>query len=337
MASTPEQMPAVGIAMGTIAISEARKQMLIDNLQLEITERARKLRAQYALQAQGLKSRIELRVNRIPRALRYTTMQDLVDKHSKPQPSKTLPAPPSPQKISYPALSATTGNARGIKRTSDVMPNYDKENEHPAGALENPKKRVKTTAGISAVATKPSRTASRKAGPAAVLSPKSHNSRTFPTSPIKSASPVKESVLPKPISRALGPAASKSVRPASRQTKRPAANTSQPMSSRTIPESSGLTAHNRPSSGSDDSNGTTIVKKPAARATATTTSATAKKAATATATKSRTQGLKNALSSLTGSKRGLASKKGTAVAPTATVTHASSTTTVGGRTLRKRG
>ncbi|PSK55679.1 hypothetical protein B9Z65_4557 [Elsinoe australis] len=336
MAATPEHANAPATTMGTISISEARKQMLVDNLQLEITERARKLRAQYAMQAQGLRTRLEMRVNRIPHALRHANMQDLVNKYSQPQPVKTAPAPPPPQKISYPALSATTGNARGIKRNSDAMPQYDKENEQPTGNLENPKKRVKTTTGTSAVASKPSRTVSRKAGPNAVLSPKSHNSRTFPTSPIKPSSPVKESVLPKPTSRIGGTTAAKQSRPASRQTKRPAATTAQP-SAPTIPESSGYTAHNRPSSGSDDSNGTTIMKKPVSRATGTTTAAAAKKAATATTKVSRTAGIKNALSSLTGSKRAAASKKGAAVVPTATTTHASSTTTVGGRTLRKRG
>ncbi|KAF4555378.1 Hypothetical protein D9617_2g053350 [Elsinoe fawcettii] len=336
MASTPEQITALTGGATAITISEGRKQMLIDNLQLEITERARKLRSQYAVQAQHLRTRLELRVNRIPHALRHANMQDLVDKYSQPQPTKALPPVPLPQKISYPALSATTGNARGVKRTSDALPQFDKENEHPGGPLENPKKRVKTAAGISAVPVKPSRTASRKQGPAAVLSPKSHNSRTFPTSPLKSASPVKESTLPKPTSRTVGTAATKTTRPASRQTKRPAAHASQPLS-RVLPEPSDLTAHNRPSSGSDDSNGTMIMKKAPARATATTTSAAAKKATTTTATKSRTQGLKNALSSLTGSKRSAAGKKGTAVAPTATTTHAASTTTIGGRTLRKRG
>ncbi|PNS18601.1 hypothetical protein CAC42_5140 [Sphaceloma murrayae] len=336
MASTPEHVDVLDVEAGNIAISEARKQMLIDNLQLEITERARKLRAQYAMQAQGLRTRIEMRVNRIPHSLRHANMQELVDKYSQPPVQKVAPPPSSPQKISYPALSATAGNARGVKRSSDSMPKYDKENEHPGGALENPKKRVKTTAPITAVPSKPTRTASRKPGPTAVLSPKSHNSRTFPTSPLKAASPVKESVLPKPTSRAVGPSTTKQVRPASRQIKRPAPATSHGMAALAIPES-GLTAHNRPSSGSDDSNGTTIVKKPASRATGAATTATAKKTAAAPVKTSRTAGLKNALSSLTGSKRAAASKKATAVAPTATTTHASSTTTVGGRTLRKRG
>ena len=48
---------------------------------LPVTERARKLRAQYAMQAQSLRSRIELRVNRIPTALRKTNMGELYAKY----------------------------------------------------------------------------------------------------------------------------------------------------------------------------------------------------------------------------------------------------------------
>ena len=62
-------------------ITTAQKQALIDNLQLELTERARKLRAQYAMQAQGLRSRIELRVNRIPTAMRKKTIGELLQKY----------------------------------------------------------------------------------------------------------------------------------------------------------------------------------------------------------------------------------------------------------------
>ena len=49
--------------------------------QLAVTERARKLRAQYALQAQSLRTRIELRVNRIPKSLRKANMGELLEKY----------------------------------------------------------------------------------------------------------------------------------------------------------------------------------------------------------------------------------------------------------------
>ena len=46
-----------------------------------VTERARKLRAQYALQAQSLCTRIELRINRIPTSLRKANMGELFAKY----------------------------------------------------------------------------------------------------------------------------------------------------------------------------------------------------------------------------------------------------------------
>lgn len=48
---------------------------------LAVTERARKLRAQYALQAQSLRTRIELRVNRIPKSLRKANMGELLERY----------------------------------------------------------------------------------------------------------------------------------------------------------------------------------------------------------------------------------------------------------------
>ncbi len=79
-------------------LTQAQKQALIDNLQLEskfsdsagrflltrsvVTERARKLRAQYMLHAQGLRSRLEMRINRIPQGLRSANIQDLISKYS---------------------------------------------------------------------------------------------------------------------------------------------------------------------------------------------------------------------------------------------------------------
>jgi hypothetical protein len=102
-------------------LTQTQKQALIDNLQLEsewnlclkgqssadrsaVTERARKLRSQYALQANDLRSRIERRVNRIPLSLRTATMGELLEKHSGPSitspmrkasPTKAFRAAPS--------------------------------------------------------------------------------------------------------------------------------------------------------------------------------------------------------------------------------------------------
>ncbi|KAI5304997.1 hypothetical protein KEM56_005534 [Ascosphaera pollenicola] len=65
-----------------LRITASQKQALIDNLQLEITERARNLRVQYSLQATDLRSRIERRINRIPIALRKVKMGELMAKHA---------------------------------------------------------------------------------------------------------------------------------------------------------------------------------------------------------------------------------------------------------------
>lgn len=47
------------------------------SLIIEVTERARKLRNQYKLQAQSLRAHIEMRINRVPSSLRRSKMGDL--------------------------------------------------------------------------------------------------------------------------------------------------------------------------------------------------------------------------------------------------------------------
>ncbi|KAI9677932.1 MAG: hypothetical protein M1829_002429 [Trizodia sp. TS-e1964] len=122
-------------------ISQTQKQALIDNLQLEVTERARKLRAQYALQAQGLKMRVEMRLNRIPTSLRKTTIGELIERH-KPQVRDESGENKSPQKFesvanqhlanrqepSKAVLTNVLPSARGLKRSSKDI-STDKENE----------------------------------------------------------------------------------------------------------------------------------------------------------------------------------------------------------------
>ncbi|KKY14458.1 hypothetical protein UCRPC4_g06716 [Phaeomoniella chlamydospora] len=199
--TTPTGSPAAK----RLRITQAQKQALIDNLQLEITERARSLRAHYALQATDLRSRIERRINRIPMSLRKATMGELLDMHALPE-SKTIapsskplppsavtktknhPLPPLPQDRSSAAPSPVRSPHRPAKRGSGVLihETSDKENTQPIhnDSLSNPKnpKRAKTGAGNGPRAT----SRSVKPGqPSSVLSPKSHNSRTLPRSPIK--------------------------------------------------------------------------------------------------------------------------------------------------------
>ncbi|KAH6723613.1 Borealin N terminal-domain-containing protein [Leptodontidium sp. 2 PMI_412] len=180
-----------------MGITLAQKQALIDNLQLEITERARKLRAQYNLQAQGLRTRIEIRVNRIPMALRRAKMGDLHAKYSNT--SRPATTASRAEKINSPRKNliqaeqshsrASPSPQRAPKRMSDDI-SVDKENED----IENPKKRVRGPP------IPPARTTSRaKIQPSQVLSPRSANSRTLPRSPIRPASPAK-SFLARPVS-----------------------------------------------------------------------------------------------------------------------------------------
>jgi hypothetical protein len=182
-----------------------------------VTERARKLRAQYALQAQDLRARIERRVNRIPVILRKANMGELLEKHN-----TTLRAQlenPSPRKYRSPAKGSrnfTAISASGRKKAATVSPSprrvrkqhryvslvvyvrtvlnvlvspagiySDKENAPASGeqldVLKNPKRRTKagTTGGTSRIVSQEVRGADYR-----ILSPKSSNSRTYPQSPL---------------------------------------------------------------------------------------------------------------------------------------------------------
>ncbi|KAI1005492.1 hypothetical protein K3495_g2721 [Podosphaera aphanis] len=180
-------------------LTRSQKQVLVDNLQLEITERARRLRAQYTLQAQGLRTRIEIRVNRIPMALRRVKMQDLAMKYShapeqangststahlrSPVKKLTYPEP------LYPVLPKPP--QRGTKRMSNAI-TVDKENRD----IESPRKRSRK------LPRPPIHTASH--APPPVLSPHSPNSGTLHHSPLRPASPAK-SVLTRSTSPIKSP------------------------------------------------------------------------------------------------------------------------------------
>ncbi|GAB0137007.1 hypothetical protein EsDP_00005290 [Epichloe bromicola] len=166
-----------------MGLSAQQKQALIDNLQLEVTERARRLRAQYQLQAQGLRSRIEIRINRIPMSLRRLKIVDLLKKHAEQEQSRDVSNPPpvpakdtprsSPQR-SLPARAQALG--RGYKRMSNEI-SGDKENE--VETVEGTKKRVRVPQADTG-----------RVRPNQVLSPTSSNSRLAnrerPASPTKS-------------------------------------------------------------------------------------------------------------------------------------------------------
>jgi len=174
-----------------------------------VTERARKLRAQYALQAQSLRTRVELRVNRIPKNLRTAKIGDLLLKYAEstrpkekaaakptaqPAPIDQVPKGTIANEPKEPMPAAAT-QSRGTKRTrygsishpylpdadscSDTMIAADKENTPDATQpFPNPQKRTKTTAAVQS---------RQVTNPSCVLSPKSSNSRTLPQSPIRPA------------------------------------------------------------------------------------------------------------------------------------------------------
>ncbi|KAF1823415.1 uncharacterized protein K489DRAFT_409276 [Dissoconium aciculare CBS 342.82] len=262
MASRDVHTPEPVASSRSAGISEVQKQALVNNLQLEITERARKLRTQYALQAQGLRTRLEMRINRIPQALRKRTMQELVDE----QGVRTKPAPTAPVPITARIPAALSVEPTAVprktttKRKSEVMSKVDdKENNQPMEQeIANPKKRTKTAAANSATANiKATRTVSRRGGPTAVLSPRSHNSRTMPRSPIKSDNPVNDSRTTTTTSRTVV-SANKPTAAAARAASRQAAT-------RTV--SATATDHDsRPSDASNNSVTTTIVKSSSTRA-----------------------------------------------------------------------
>ncbi|KAB8265323.1 Borealin N terminal-domain-containing protein [Aspergillus pseudonomiae] len=199
-----------------LRVTRNQKQALIDNLQLEITERARKLRAQYALQANDLRARIERRINRIPIALRKVNMGELLEKHNaalRAQQENTSPRKfISPIKGSRfaaisakPAMrkaSAASPSPRRTKRQSHEGLYSDKENAPAAGeqldVLKNPKRRAKpgAAAGTSRVVSQEVRGADFR-----ILSPKSSNSRTYPQSPLRASpeKPQNSSYLSRPM------------------------------------------------------------------------------------------------------------------------------------------
>ncbi|ELR07989.1 hypothetical protein VC83_04352 [Pseudogymnoascus destructans] len=197
--STPTRTPIRRSPMKKVprGLTANQKRALLDNLQLEITERARKLRAQYMLQAQGLRTRIEIRVNRIPTGLRKAKMGDLLLKYNEAKSNAILPGMTARGgNMGSPSRNFLQENQRNARNSPSPMRQLerhsghmlDKENED----LSNPKRRAKAAPAP--------RVASRTKQADQVLSPRSANSRNAPqprspirppTSLARPASPVK--------------------------------------------------------------------------------------------------------------------------------------------------
>ncbi|KAL8663766.1 MAG: hypothetical protein Q9202_003580 [Teloschistes flavicans] len=159
---SPAATPSQSFSKRAVMITQTQKQALIDNLQLEITERARKLRAQYALQAQSLRTRIELRINRIPTAIRKANMGELYEKYiestrQSPETERISPSATnaliSSSEPKSPAKSTTHFSSKhaemmaglpGVKRNSDhISADDDKENTPDPTMPLHSKKRPK--------------------------------------------------------------------------------------------------------------------------------------------------------------------------------------------------
>ncbi|EPS31584.1 hypothetical protein PDE_06539 [Penicillium oxalicum 114-2] len=190
-----------------LRLTRSQKQALIDNLQLEITERARKLRAQYALQAHDLRARIERRVNRIPVSLRKANMGELFEKYSATAQTTSPMRRISPTKSSRGLISidqalSPTSTRDGRTRRTSTEGYSDKENAPAAGTpegLKNPKRRgnAPSASGTSRIVSQEVRSNNHR-----ILSPKSSNSRTYPQSPFR-APP--EKGQPSYLSRPMSP------------------------------------------------------------------------------------------------------------------------------------
>ncbi|KAI0893916.1 hypothetical protein F4806DRAFT_140985 [Annulohypoxylon nitens] len=202
MKHSPHRSP---IKRRKLGLTLQQKQAIIDNCRLEITERARRLRAQYNARASLLRSRVEMRINRIPISLRKKMMGDLLAKSLQPQqpPSPKLtksayvvapPVPPKdgilPQPVTRKPVPARN-EAVGRKRLSTEI-SSDKENR--SNAVNNPKKKLR---GAPAKETAPVQ-------PANVLSPTSSNTNTRTVPRQRPASPAKP-MFSRPASPMKGP------------------------------------------------------------------------------------------------------------------------------------
>ncbi|KAI1436585.1 Borealin N terminal-domain-containing protein [Xylaria sp. CBS 124048] len=174
--ASPRRSPIKKRKMG---ITLAQKQALIDNLQLEITERARRLRAQYNIQAQQLRSRVEMRVNRIPRTLRRLKMIEL--------PARSLPQPPSrhepkPQYIARP-LPVPTEREESPKHATPrrALPPSSETGNHKRLRNEIPDDKENQGEGIDGAKKRPrGGHANAPIAASQVLSPTSSNTRVIP-------------------------------------------------------------------------------------------------------------------------------------------------------------
>ena len=162
-----------------------------------VTARRDKLQAMCEAQVASLASRLERRINRVPVAIRSTTIHELLDAASKPaittekenvRVSHKTQAQPKPKPVAKKeapkkeAAHAPLKTARGIKRKSDEQPSTDKENDTIARA-----KKVKS---VNAPAAKPAaktaaKSATKPAAKSAAKSSTAAAAKSKPTAPTR--------------------------------------------------------------------------------------------------------------------------------------------------------
>ncbi|KAF8467731.1 hypothetical protein BDZ91DRAFT_793405 [Kalaharituber pfeilii] len=107
-------------------LTSPQRKVIIDNLMLEMNERVRRLRAQYEVQAQALKRRIEMRINRVPKKLWNAKMGDLLLKHAKatsarPVASSRSAAPVNAKVFVEEVKRLSSGRKEEIDDSSEVV------------------------------------------------------------------------------------------------------------------------------------------------------------------------------------------------------------------------
>lgn len=161
-----------------------------------VTERARRLRAQYALQAKGLRTRVEIRINRIPVAVRRLKMGDLLLKYSETSNEdkvsqlksdiKTLERIP-PQTLSI----ASSLPQRGTKRPRfDILQLYLEITNGISDVISTDQENNNNNENNS----KRSRRHPPRIPASQVLSPRSANTHIAPKTKVRRVSPVKQAI-----------------------------------------------------------------------------------------------------------------------------------------------
>ncbi|KAL7275129.1 hypothetical protein RUND412_001948 [Rhizina undulata] len=208
---TPMKSPLRRVRAGLI--TKEQKQAMIDNLKLEISERVRRLRAQYTAQARALRQRIEMRINRVPKKLWDVKMGELLEQSTMPKSTSALTSRLHP------------GGARGFVEEIIKLSRGDQTQRDKTPPLIVPKHRVTNKSPVRAardqmppppIPTGPAFTLVPKNNLPPASSPQRPAFNLQPLSPVKSA----KKLPPSHSKKNVPPSSSASTRPNSRTTAR---------------------------------------------------------------------------------------------------------------------